>query len=86
MATSGQTSAQTAQPVHSPLSLKTAGKKPLAFSLLEVDISRLGQKETQSSQPLHSSCEISIDPFTLVMFLTNQPSLIKNRQAGFAPT
>jgi len=64
MATSGQTRAQMAQPVQSPLSLKTAGKYPAAFNLVEVDSSPLGQKEMHNAQPLHNSWEISIDPFT----------------------
>jgi len=60
MATSGQISPQTAQPVHAPLSSQTTKKYPCRLISSPIRINSFGQEIVQSPQPLHRSRSISI--------------------------
>jgi hypothetical protein len=55
MATSGQDSAQSAQPVHSFSAGGSAGQKPWLLTSLLKTISSLGQANVQRAQALHRS-------------------------------
>lgn len=81
MATSGQTSAQIAQPVHCPLSIKLALGYPAAFSLSESLITPLGQKVMHSSQPLQPSLAMTILPF-ICLVVPCLSVITSKKQAG----
>ena len=60
IATSGQISPQSAQPVHAPLSSQTTKKYPCRLISSPIRINSFGQEMVQSPQPLHRSRSISI--------------------------
>jgi hypothetical protein len=60
IATSGQISPQTAQPVHPPLSSQTTKKYPCRLISSPIRINSFGQEIVQSPQPLQRSRSISI--------------------------
>ncbi len=61
--------AQIAQPVHSPLSVKLAGRYPAAFRMSEGTIQPFGQKLMHIWQPLQIACSISIYPLVFAFEL-----------------
>jgi hypothetical protein len=64
MATSGQTMAHIAHPVHSPLSLNSALWYPAALSLSDWTMTFFGQKFMHSPHSLQSSRDMTIFPLS----------------------
>jgi len=83
MATSGQTSAQSAQPVHSSCEFWSAGYKPWLLASLLKTINFLGQAVVQRAQALHRSRFTTIFPIIQSSSMIRELK-VRRREFGFA--